>query len=280
MNKCYRFEKNIYNNGLFDKSVDATYIIHLENNGRLPNINEQLNNYHPTKIVYILFNKGYKKCNKDFKIKSSAIDLVDAFLFIFKDAKIKNYKNILILEDDFFFNKNIKNLKILEEINVFLNKNINKKFIYFLGCIPYLQIPYYNNTNKLILEMGCHSCIYTKSLREYVLQQDQKQIIDWDVYHNFNTVKYIYYKPLCYQLFPDTENSKIWEKYFLNSGIILKNIFKFLKLDIQSEPGYMHFYNFSKIIFYIIVFFIILILIFIIMKINKVIFSKKSKIKK
>ena len=60
-NECYNYKKIIYNNGLFNKTIDATYIIHLEGNGRLDDIMKQLNEYQPTNIVYILFNKGYKK---------------------------------------------------------------------------------------------------------------------------------------------------------------------------------------------------------------------------
>jgi hypothetical protein len=107
-NTCYNFKKVTYNNGLLDDAIDATYIIHLEGNGRYEDILKQLELYQPTKIVYIVFNKGYTKCQKDENIVLPAHDLVDAFLQIFKDAKHKNYDNILILEDDFIFSEKIK----------------------------------------------------------------------------------------------------------------------------------------------------------------------------
>ena len=94
-NNCYNFKKIIFNDGFLNNSVDATYIIHLEGNGRLPDIQKQLNEYHPTNIVYILFNKGYKKCYKNENIKNSTSDLIDAFLEIFKDANKKNMKTYL-----------------------------------------------------------------------------------------------------------------------------------------------------------------------------------------
>ena len=53
---CYHFEKIIFDKGLFDNCVDATYIIHLEGNGRYDDIMQQLTKYQPTKITYILFN--------------------------------------------------------------------------------------------------------------------------------------------------------------------------------------------------------------------------------
>jgi hypothetical protein len=63
-NDCYNFVEYKFNNYLF-KNIDASYIIHLENNNRLENIKYQLSLYQPTNIVYILFNKGYKNCDKD-----------------------------------------------------------------------------------------------------------------------------------------------------------------------------------------------------------------------
>ena len=57
--QCYSFKKIKYNKGLLDEAVDATYIIHLEGNGRYDDIMNQLKIYHPTKEVYIVFNKGF-----------------------------------------------------------------------------------------------------------------------------------------------------------------------------------------------------------------------------
>ena len=54
--KCYSFKYIKYNDGLFDKTVSATYVIHLKGNGRYENIISQLNEYHPTSDVYILLN--------------------------------------------------------------------------------------------------------------------------------------------------------------------------------------------------------------------------------
>lgn len=64
---CYRFEQYKYTDGLLNDSVDATYILHLEDNGRLESIKKQLNQCHPTNIVYIVFDKGYKKCKNNLK---------------------------------------------------------------------------------------------------------------------------------------------------------------------------------------------------------------------
>jgi hypothetical protein len=49
--------------------------------------------------------------------------------------------------------------------------------------------------------------------------------------------RYTYYKTLCYQLFPETDNSKNWLNYF-GHATILKFILKKLELDKKIEPGY------------------------------------------
>ena len=74
INSCYRFEKLEYEKGLYDDAIDATFIIHLENNSRYNNIMNGLEKYKPTKIIYILYNKGYKNCKKN-PLKYSAVYL-------------------------------------------------------------------------------------------------------------------------------------------------------------------------------------------------------------
>ena len=212
--QCYSFKKIKYNTGLLDGAVDATYIIHLEGNGRYDRVMKQLESYHPTKEVYIVFNKGYKKCKKDEHVKLPAHDLIDTFLHVFKHAKNQNYDNILILEDDFIFTEKIKKTSTQQDICSFLNEHKNEDYQYFLGCLPLLQLPctldskHYINIGSL----GMHAVIYTKQNRERLLKVNQKDITDWDYYSFTHSRRYVYCEPLCYQLFPDTENSKNWHK--------------------------------------------------------------------
>jgi hypothetical protein len=278
--KCYYFKKINYNNGLLDNAVDATYIIHLEGNGRYEDILKQLKLYQPTKIVYIVFNKGYKNCKKD-NIQLPAHDLVDAFLQIFKDAKYKNYDNILILEDDFIFSEKIKDVSTIVNVCAFLNNHKNENFQYLLGCIPLIKMPYTfdGNNYRSLASIGTHACVYSKKNREEILKKEKKNITDWDIYNCFHSRRYTYYIPLCYQLFPNTENSNNWgiNNYVLYLlGLITKKIFKLFKLDNQIEPGYSFFYIFSKIFFLIILFLIL----FIVYIIFKKLFIKNKKFKK
>ena len=253
---CYYLKTQYYTDPLF-KNVDATYIIHLQGNDeRYKNITDQLEMYHPTKIVHIVYNKGYKNCNKD-NITDSVQDLIDTYLYIMNDAK--QYGTILILEDDFIFNKDIK--EHTHNIDAFINNNTN--YIYRLGCLPIIQIPY-NMYTYIGLTGGTHGVIYSKSIRNKILENNTKindwdkmnhwnKIYDWDVYINFFTINYNYYKPLCYQLFPNTENRNNWGNYhkiihYITQYIVVTFI-KLLGIDKNVEPGYSIFYMLSKLLF-------------------------------
>jgi len=278
--KCYTFKKIIYTEGFLDYSLDATYIIHLKNNGRLQDIYEQLKIYQPTKIVYIVFNEGFKNCKKQNYITDTAEDLVDVNIQIFKHAKNINYNNILILEDDFFFSEKIKSSFHQHNINTFIKSNDNNPLIYYLGCIPSLLLPYDYYNYKVISACVTHAVIYNAQIREIILIKDQSNIKDWDaelyLYIN-NKYKYTYYIPLCYQLFTETDNSKTWGKsiplqsYFSSYNLIAMHIFNFLGMNKHAEPGYSIFYFCSKITIYL----LILIIILIFMKIYNLKYFKK-----
>jgi hypothetical protein len=211
--KCYKFKNIKLDIGLFDETVDATYVINLVGNGRYDSVINQINEYKPTSEVYILLNQGFKKCKKTKNIIYPADDLNDAFLQIFRHANDKNYENILILEDDFIFNKEIKDKKHINSINKFLKEKQGKDFMYYLGCIPFLMLPNINNLKHFntIGSMGMHCVIYSKKIRQNIMN-NYKEVInnvkDWDLNANYLKNRYTYYKCLCYQLFPETENSQ------------------------------------------------------------------------
>jgi len=259
--KCYNFKKLEYKNATFADSVDATYILHLEGNGRLPDILDQLNKYQPTKIVYIVFNKGYKKCKKKLSKNEPPIDLIDAYYQVLKDSKTKNYRNILILEDDFMFNDRMNDPIITNDINTFINDKDNEEFMYMLGALPHLQMPYKNKHYTLCISTGTHASIYSKKLRDNIIDNVPiDRISDWDLYTNLNCSRYIYEEPLCYQLFPDTENSKYWGGNLFGISP-LRNYLKYYELDTKTEPGYSACYtNSRKRIFYILIVLILIII--------------------
>jgi len=241
---CYYVKTLYFNDPLF-KETDATYILYLEGNGRYQQIEEQLKEYHPTKIVHILFNKGYKKCDKP-GIKIPPLDLIDSYKFAMNHAK--QYNTILILEDDFMFNKIVKEPNHRTNIDNFVSWKKDTEFIYRIGCLPIVQIPYNMHNYISTACIGTHSVIYSKKMRESLLKEDNSKIIDWDYYTGKHT-NYVYYTPLCYQLFPSTDNQKHWGSENITATYICKFIviiLHALKLNTQPEPGYSIMYAISK----------------------------------
>ena len=254
---CYTYKKRTFSDPLLP-SVDATYIIHLENNRRLPDIEEQLRRFHPTREVFIVYNKGYKKCDKYLKQNDTTHDLKDANLNILQHSIDNNYSTILILEDDFQFSDEILSKNTSDEVNRFLMKNRDSEMIYYLGCIPIVN--YFTSLNhvRILVSLGMHACIFTHPVKEKVMKNVEK-ILDWDVYINSNPFipRYRYKTPLCYQIFPPTENQSNWKTlvYFGDYLFMLAmSIFSKLGIDKQPEPGYTQAYYISYFLSYIGVF--------------------------
>jgi len=273
-NSCYRFEKYTSSDGLYS-SIDATYILHLEGDPRLSNIKKQLSLAYPTNIVYIVFNKGYKKCKKDLAVQSSMYDIIHANLEVFKHSKLNNYSNILICEDDFVFNPDIKNMQHITNVNKFLNDNDKEKFIYHLGALPFIVIPY-NTYTYYSRATGMHAGIFTKSAQEYILNYStHNTITDWDDFLINNVRKYIYYKSLCHQTITNTENSKNWNlneisRYIVNTYIKISNF------DKLPEPGTSYMYIFAKVFSFLLFLLIVFILHLILSYLNIYKFMFKS----
>jgi hypothetical protein len=260
---CYDYEEYNYDNPLLD--VDATYIIHLEGNGKYESIIDQLHKYPISKKVYIVLNKGYKKCKKHPSITKSTLDIIDAYLEIFEHAKNKG--NILILEDDFMFDDKILEPIHKNNINHFIKTKSQTDFIYYIGALPIILLPYDYYNYKNVLSIGSHSVIYSKKFRDKVRERvrNHEIINDWDAYLKLHN-GYVYYKPLCYQLFPDTENAKHWGDHNIilhNLGLFVRFFMKFVGLD-KSIAAYSYFYFVSKLWILLFLFIIWILLTFII----------------
>jgi hypothetical protein len=285
---CYIFEKRQYNNGFLDSFVDATYILTMEDSNRKDNYEIQLKEFIPTKIVYIVYNKGYKKCNKELFKQTSNYDIIDANLNIMNHSLKNNYNNILILEDDFIFNKDIKDNKIINEIKYLFYNNINDTFYFNLGPFPILFYPSLNtNIYRGIHNPASQSIIYNKNIIFKIT--NDKNINNYyhiDQYLTKNYKNYFYKIPLSYQTIPETENKKYWagnnaqsiyDIYFIK----MINYFIYL-LEINSNPklGWNRLYNILFFINYLLFIIIILFIVFIIYYIIYFYKIKKIKIKK
>lgn len=223
------------------ENVDATYILHLEGNGRLDHIHDQLKTYHPTKKVYIVYNKGYKKCAKDLHIQSSGYDITHANITVFEHAQ--QYKHVLILEDDFIFAKEVADHT--KHVDTFLKRDTS--FVYQLGSNPMIALPIDMYHYRVIGLLG-HANIYSSSCREQLIHDfNHGKIIGSnggiDSYLFKTLPIYMYHKPLCYQTFPMTENrKKSW------SGIIPDSFISWTNLENEPEPGFSILYGIAKLV--------------------------------
>lgn len=256
--------------GIFDDSVDVTYIIHLLGNvERTNNILFQLQKIKPTKQIYILLNKGYKYKEN---IDNSAEDLVNCNLEIFKHANLKKYNNILILEDDFVWLDIDDNCT--KDVNYFCNLHKNKEFLFYLGTIPFIFYPYSFTIHKGVANIMTHSIIYSKIARNKILNYPIK-IQDIDLFlSSTNFDRYFYYYTLCGQTYTVTENSKTWFTYKTPLYDLFYKIVYFFKADIYPSQFFLFWYILIIIIKIIILSFIIKIIL--IIYLNKLLKFKQN----
>ena len=263
MSNCYNFKELNFKYGIYDNSIDVSYILTLKNSLKIKNIYKQLTIAKPTKKIFIVVNDGFKKCAKDLPIQNKKYDTMHSYIEIFKHAKKNNYQNILILDDNFIFDKEITYLKHTTKINDFCSKNKNEHFILSLGSLPIVIFPYDEYFYKSIISTGIYSMIYSRPFIDKTLNQKDnlKKINDWNYYTNKTFKHYIYYIPLCTQLFNDTDTDiKNQMPSFFGLKYIYLYFIKSNKLDKQSQPGFNHFYFYSKIIsifMFILLFYII-----------------------
>jgi GR25 family glycosyltransferase involved in LPS biosynthesis len=269
--------------GLFDDAIDCTYVIHLLNNGRLEHVYNEIRRTIPTKTVVIAKNSGYKKCNKKLIDQAPYQDLTDAFLQCFSHAKNNGHKTIMIVEDDFIFRPDISQNDI-DEVVHFINAKKEEEMIFNLGAIPIIMYPIgYNGIYKSPKTFGMQCCVYTEKTMGKMLEKIEVEDKHWDmIMDNKIQNHYIFYKPLCYQTFPETENKKTWSEKDGTPiiGQIKNAVIRGLNLHETPEPGFLVLYFLAKFLFLM----IIILVIWIIWKIvkytnqNKIMRRMKNKI--
>tara|TARA_B110000483_G_scaffold232794_1_gene300825 strand:- start:426 stop:1232 length:807 start_codon:yes stop_codon:yes gene_type:complete len=260
--KCFSFKELNFKNGIFDNSIDCSYIIHLEDNtNRLKNIKIQLNKFKPTSKIYIYNNKGFKKCKKNLYKQKTNYDIIHSYIEIFKHAQLNNYNNIFIFEDDFILDRLFLKEDI-NNINNFCNENKHKKFTLSLGILPVLYYPKNYYFKNILLGVSMHNTIFSKNIRDYILKNTHfiNKVGDWDVYNNTLLCRYFYYKPLIYQKFEETENQKNWPLSFFGIKYIILKYMKFIDFNNNPKRAFQIHYKIAMILNI----FIILLILFII----------------
>lgn len=262
---CYNFERIEFDNGgIFDGFVDATYIMTMEGSKRTEEVYKKLKEFNPTRIVYIVHNKGFKKCKKILYEQTIPYDVINSYYGALNHSFKMKYNNVIVLEDDFEFDLDLINQSTINHIHRFFNENQDRTFFYNLGGLPILlQFPFPINFHhyKTFQTFPSHSIIYTRNVRDEILKNvyyPTEKVEFFDLYITKKFESYIYKYPLCYQIFPDTEQSQLWTNPFS------KFIINSTKLNKQSKPGYQRLFHIILIgnyLFYLGLMFIILFII-------------------
>ena len=229
---------------MFD-AVQSCYVLTLEGSRRRSQYMKQLGTNVPCRTMYILHNKGYKRCRKQGLCASTPPhDLAHAYYTAIQHA-LKQHHNgpILICEDDFTFVDDI-DATDTQQIDAFVS---SREFdVYNLGPFPIISLPIAWHHRRLFKWTCTHACIYSAPFqRQYVQNFTQRScaIRHVDIY--FNRFRcYSYYRPLCLQRFEATENSKEWGTNtgfrtfdaWTNRSII--DFTMWLKLDTDPKRGF------------------------------------------
>lgn len=237
MSDCYYYKNFTLPRGSLDPSIDCMYILIMHGSDNETAIKKEIERAGIVSNVIFQYNLGYKKCNKNLKIKKTNHDIVHAVQTVFKDALKRNYERIMVLEEDCVFDERIRQETVINDINMFLmDKN---PCVYNLGPFIHLSNPIdillRNKHKRLFFNGGAHCNVYN---REYIENKAYGEFYTAapDIETNFYFSKYMYHKPLAYQLLKETENSK-------EGWGILRPISEFLfikpsGIDRHILPGY------------------------------------------
>ena len=216
MSNCYRTETLYFDKGLFDSCVDVTYVITMVGSPRNEKIIKEINKYKPTKKVIIVYNPGFKKCDKnicDKKVINTREDIVHVNEYIFNNSS--EYNNILILEDDAEFSDEVFDSQHINNIENFINNN--KFNTYSLGTVKSIS-SIFGTHIMIFYKGGMHAMIYSKLYREkFNICNYSYYCIESITSYPYNTNGWGYHKTLVGQVWDATDNSKTWGYYGIGS---------------------------------------------------------------
>lgn len=239
MADCYTFREHVTkSSGSLDSCIDCTYVLIMEGSKRESQIKEQVATAGITSKVIFQYNRGYKKCEKNLRIKKPNYDLEHALKNVCTHALKREYERILVLEDDCEFDERIKTPEVLNDLHTFLVHT--NPSVYNLGSFLMLPNPIdvlRGSKHQLLLyNSSTHATVYNKKYMEWISKNDcLLGHVDFET--NRHISKYTYTFPLAYQKVTETENAREgW-----GGGVYpLLNfmIFKPNNLSYRVQPGY------------------------------------------
>lgn len=283
--QCYYYKYIKQENGIFENTVDAVFVLLMENSKREDSVKNQLSKYNLHSNIIIQYNKGFKSCKKKLIEYKSNYDLLDAYIQVFNYSNKNNYENILVLEDDFIVTKNIYKKDYISAISNFIKNNDYN--VFSLGTHCFLKKKKINNyINKCFIYPSAHANIYNKQYFKIFKDLVDKKILRHaDQYINVNKL-YMVNIPIIIQPYETTENKQNWDIIGLYSHLFLDKL-----LNINWDKNYKekeleywerYYYFFTKVNIYILANIIIIILkiiIIIVVVIIYIISVKSNKLK-
>jgi hypothetical protein len=213
--------------------------------------------------------------------QNSGFDLSNAYFQIFYYSIKKKEKHIIILEDDFDFDYELNTTpSIIKDIEDFFHKKEFDCFMYNLGPFPQFSFPFYDLSfkhYKAIYATNTQSLIYSNNMKYDILKNfitlNNPELISYDGFIIKYYANYFYRYPLCYQTFPQTENSGLWD------NILLRTIFRISGIDKNPKPGFPILFYICVSISYIFFIAFFLLILFLFVYTFSIIFLKKNEVK-
>ena len=203
---CYTIKELVFEDPIF-KRIEVSYLITMADSNRTSHYMEQLMSFRPTRRVIIVYNPGFKRCNKK-GVTTPAHDIWHANQYIAHLAREEEH--VLILEDDVQFLPVI--YQKAQEIEDFMFARLKMPVAYVLGAACNLSYRMLNHPEHIkILTGGCaHAVIYNRT----ALQMFKNIRIRW--FHDialFGRTFYTYAPVKCcaiQELDTTTQNSQNW----------------------------------------------------------------------
>ena len=202
---CYTFEKLHFPDPAFGPYIRTSYLITMHGSTRA--YLHQLAEHRPTSTVFVVHNRGFRRCAKD-GVTNSAQDLWHANRAIMEHAAGSGEHPVLILEDDVEFTDEFR--ARAQEIERFVMRTPSVQ-CYNLGGIPLLSVAAGPRHLRAFL-CGCaHAVIYTQSARRSLVRVKKWPGTDLhDLQCSARTRTYLPDAPVATQRFVQTENSAVW----------------------------------------------------------------------
>jgi hypothetical protein len=249
MTQCYTISEWSNTDAPLFKNVKKAYVLTMNNSHRIHSDRAEKLQILCSQ-TFVQYNAGWKHCEKDAQITSSALDLVDAYRNLFEHCKDVT-EPILVLEDDAILLGT--ELEDYARVDEFIDKTVFH--VYSLGSLgmtrPF-QVGYHR---KFVNVLGfSQALIWSRQGRnEFLSMLGSSQHYSHMDVHFVSSLKhkYTYYKPMVVQVFPDTENRQTWcfrcknEWFEMLIVDVWINILKVLKLS-EDPSGWTFFYHLNN----------------------------------